>query len=850
MCLIGQLSAAQKPTMLKSFYRPSISFGTIKDFLDDINHQSHFIIEYSISSLDSSSRVFLAGDPISLGKVLQQVLAGQKVSLVEKNNKIILVPSQYPISPEAFISYYSVYGIIKETIGYEPLADANIWEADMQTGTLSNTNGYFTLLLPEGKHRVWFSYAGYYYKKLDIDLNNNEQVDIQLIPKSEITEFTVTTPLVKEKITWAEKVKSEGNPNNIFLGEYDPLRSLYQLPGIKSIPEFTNGLMVRGGSPDQNLFLLDGTPILNPTHLLGTVSIINKTMLKSLHFYKGNFPARFSGALSSIIDVASKDGNMKEWKGEVNTSLLAGSFTLEGPLKKEKSALMIGFRHSWVNPFLRLFNTGLGINFYDLHLKYTQLIGKSDKLMLNYYSGNDKLLIHQNNTNNLQSWGNQALSLSWNHLIAPKAFLNTSINASSYHNNAGFRYSLYDSAGNNIKDRVYNTFSSNNQYNLATQLEFFATNNVKFNIGARFSYTLIKPFDTNISSDFVANSNDFIAIPPLSFKEISLYYENEIKVDKKFLFRPGLAVSHYLNNGFQYTSWQPRLYVIYKVNVRQQFDFSFGHMTQYLHQVTNPYLGINSEAWVPSTEILVPEESNMVSGGYTYQNDKKFALSTEVYFKELKHVTNYAEGKNLFLNNSSWEDNLLLGKGWTYGLEVKAGKTLGKWQLNLAYTLSWNWRQFADVNGGAKFPFKYDRRHEINLVSSYSFKSHWEISALWMFTTGDIFTLPDKIYPDFDVAQQISDPLEPKEYRLIYHSSAAIMHRTLPYHRLDISAAYKHHYRKSINTLLTLGVYNLYGSPSQYVYDLEGTLGKRSLVVTTRNNFFSITPYLSYNFSF
>ncbi|WP_315817164.1 carboxypeptidase-like regulatory domain-containing protein [Paraflavitalea speifideaquila] len=221
----------------------------------------------------------------------------------------------------------------KKPSAESPLADATIWQPALQKGSLSNSFGHYTLLLPEGKQVVLISYAGYNSRKVELDLRENIRMDLTLEPKSQIQEVTVTA------------VNGTGqNPDNLassaeaaqdmFLGEPDVVRSLYMQPGVKNIPEITNGLLVRGGSPDQNVFLLDGNMVFNPTHLLGTMFIINRTSVKSLHLYKSNFPARYGGGLSSVIDVVTKDGNMQQWKGEANAGVLAGSFTVEGPIKK------------------------------------------------------------------------------------------------------------------------------------------------------------------------------------------------------------------------------------------------------------------------------------------------------------------------------------------------------------------------------------------------------------------------------------------------------------------------------------------------------------------------------------
>lgn len=846
-----QIIFAQKQSLFQHPYEPAFQKATIKDFLTDINQHAGVTIEYSSHTIEPGKVIILTGGASTLGGVLQQVLKNQKISIVEKNNKLILVPSHTILPDDAFVTYWSVFGIVKEAGSQEPLPDATIIEPTKQKGTLSNSHGYFTVLLPEGSQTLLVSYAGYNTHKIEMAIASNTRIDVQLVPNTDIKEVTITSNNNSATENGEYKVKASGNPQNIVMGEPDMVRSLYLLPGVQNTPQVTNGMLVRGGSPDQNVFLLDGNPIFNPTHLLGILSIVNKTSLKSIQLYKDNFPARFGGRLSSVVDVLTKDGNMHEWKGEANAGLLAGSFTLEGPVVKDKTSVMVSFRNSWVNPFLRMLNSGFNINFYDLHFKCTQLLGKKDKLMLTVYAGHDKLNLQQDNANNQQQWGNKAASLAWNHLVGSHAFVNSMVSVSNYNNSAGFRYSLYDSTGYSLQDhRVYNTYSSIKQYNAQSQLELYATNNLKFNIGAKFSYTKMKPFNTNVSADFIDKPDNFNSFPSLNFQEVVIFYENEIKAGKNFYLRPGLHTSFFQYNSFHHTSLQPRLYGVYKLNALSQFNFSYNHMTQYLHLVTNPYLGINSDAWIPSTAILKPEESDMINVGYAHQTIKKLTFAAELYFKQLRRVTNYVEGKNLFLNTTDWEQNVQSGKGWGYGLELKAEKKMARWQTHIGYTLSWNWRRFNDINDGKKFPFKYDRRHEVNLAATYKLNKHWDLASLWTFSTGDVFTLPNRIYPDFDAAQQIADPLVPKEYRLVYHSSATNQFRTLPYHRLDVSASYHQLPGKKLNSMLTAGVYNIYGSPSQYIYDLEGTLGKRSLFVTTQYKLFSITPYLSYTISF
>lgn len=270
-------------------------------------------------------------------------------------------------------------------------------------------------------------------------------------------------------------------------------------------------------------------------------------------------------------------------------------------------------------------------------------------------------------------------------------------------------------------------------------------------------------------------------------------------------------------------------------------------MTQYIHLLTNPSLGINSDTWVPSTGFLHPEESRSLDLGYSYKGAKGISFTLGAYWKKMFNVTNYSEGKSFFINtDSTWEQNVQTGKGSSYGLEFMGERSGQKLNLHIAYTLSWNWRQFDQIDQGKRFPFKYDRRHNLNIACTYKVTRTKDISVLWMFASGDVFTLPERIYPDYDNAQQIYSPDDLlRSYRFIYHFSGINKYRTNPYHRLDISASYHPPRKKKFGFNWTAGVYNVYGSPGQYSYGLEGTLHNKSVVIVRKNQLFNITPYLS-----
>lgn len=844
---ITKRGLAQKKSILYRPFHSRLQKGTIRQFLEEANKESGVSIEFASCSFREDKIVFLHEEPVTLGAFLQLVLDGEKVRAIEKNDKILLIPSTTVLSNETLLPSYSFFGIVREEGSLEPLGEATIREPSSHKITLSNVQGYFSFSLPEGQHTLEISYAGYRTESLTVELHWDQRRDISLTGREEIPEVVVSgSPVRRDQRILPNQYQAYNN----FLGENDALRTLYLLPGVLNVTDASNGLLVRGGEQDGNLFLLDGNPVFNPTHMLGALSIVNKTSMRSMQLFKSDFPSKYGGRLSSVIDVNTKDGNMQQWGGEANLNFLAGSFTVEGPLKKDRTAMMLSFRHSMFNALLNIFRKDFDNDFYDLHFRLTHLLDRNNKLMASFYTGQDQLglQVDANNLNNRQRWGNTVASVGWTHLLGTNSFVSTSLNTSNYYNLAGYIYTIYDdSTGVPVTRRTFSTYSSIAQYTAKTQFEVRASNTVKLNFGGEAAFTRIKPFESRIDSTITIDPRAFQSFTPLPFREYTLYAEGEFNVGKRLLLRPGVHFSAYQFKLFHYNSYQPRFFAAYRVKEGQQLYFSYNRMIQYLHLLTNPSLGINSDTWVPATGLLSPEASYTLDLGYSLRTPKKFSFTAGAYWKKMINVTNYAEGKSFFINtDSSWEQNVETGKGWSYGLELMAEKVTRKLDWHIAYTLSWNWRQFDLINQGRQFPFKYDRRHNLNIAVTYKADKTKDISLLWMIASGDVFTLPERIYPDYDNAQQIYNPDDAlRNYRFIYHFSGVNNYRTNPYHRLDLAASYHPIRKKRTGFNLSAGIYNVYGAPSQYSYGLEGTLRGKSIVIVMKNKLFNITPYVS-----
>ncbi|HVM89741.1 MAG TPA: TonB-dependent receptor [Puia sp.] len=850
-CLAVRPCIAQKKDLLSRAYQPDQKKATVKSFLNDINAKTGVVIEFSSNNIDLEKVIETDNKQKSIGQVLQKILEGQKIRLLEKNNKLILAPSSEIINTDDLVPSYVVYGFVKENDSKEPMIDATIMESGKQKAVITNAHGYFSFSLPEGDHELLVSYVGYAQKKIELSLHSNTRLDFELAPHAIMQEIYVTTDDNLKKNGSDKIPDANGDNYNYFLGENDPVRSAYTLPGVLNVSQNLSSMLVRGGGPDENLFLMDGTQVYNPSHMLGALSIVNQTALKSMQFFKNDFPAKYSGSLSSVMDVYTKDGNMKTWQGEANAGILSGSLTVEGPIVKNKTAVMASFRHSWPSPLWNQSQINIQPDFYDVDAKLTQLINKNNKLMLNFYNGLDKINQTSSNTDNLHEWGNTLGSVGWNHLFGAKSFINISADYSKYHNLGGYKYSLLNDEEETVQTRSLGTMSSIEHYKAKLQAEIYITNKTRLNTGAEYKHSIVKPFETKITQHLEDNKSGFTSFTPLAFDEISGYGELEWKPLSRMVIRPGFHLSEYMFDSYANLSFQPRFFISYKINHKNNLFASYNQMTQFLHLVTNPYVGLNADFWVPSTAALLPERSESYNLGYSFNNRKGLLFSVTGYYKSLVNVTNYANGATLFINQNNWEQNIESGKGWSYGVESILQWSSNKIALHISYTLSWSWRQFADINNGNKFPYKYDRRHVLNAGAVIHISKRFDVSGLWSFSTGDAVSLPDYIYPDYNAAQQETNPDDLlKNYRFLYQFTGTNQYRAANNQRLDAALSYHSLNEKRLQLLITAGVYNITGSPDQYSYDLLGSLTTKNILIQNNIVNYMMIPYLSVTLKF
>ena len=787
---------------------------------------------------------------------------------------------------------FTISGYIKDADSGEELISATIIDTKSGKGTISNTYGFFSITLPAGKVSLRGSYVGYQEFTHEIDLRKDVQIDLKLSSSSLIQEVEVVA-------TKAEKIEERSQMSRIdvpieqikkipaLLGEVDVLKALQLLPGVQGGTEGQNGIYVRGGGPDQNLITLDGVPVYNVSHLLGFFSVFNADALKNVTLYKGGFPARYGGRLSSVIDINMKEGNMQKFHGEGSIGMVASRLTLEGPIWKDRTSCIVSFRRTYVDalvaPIVALSQSGqqekfqIKLNFYDLNAKINHKINSKNRIYLSAYSGQDNFgtaIKEGSLSKNAPSfpytrtyfgvdWGNFTSALRWNNEINNKLFVNTTLTYSRYNFRFGGESDSQFSATDSLASFVARYTSGIKDFAAKVDFDYVPNTNHYIRFGANATNHTYTPGATQFK---YKDGNDtaidtLLGSQVLRANEYSAYFEDDLKFGA-LKANIGLHVSGFDVDSSFYTSLQPRIGLNYLVSNSIAVKASFCTMRQYINLLTNEGLGLPSDLWVPSTSRVKPQDAWQVAVGVAKTLWDEYEFSLEGYYKEMKNVLAYKPGQTFIGLNKDWQTKVTQGTGKAYGAEFLVQKKKGRLNGWIGYTWSWNYRNFAEINGGKTFPFRYDRRHDIEIVANYQISKRWAISGTWVYGTGNAISLTNQNYllpssyspwgGNYDdvtknpkgissiktnfFGTNISQPTEKNAYRMN------------SYHRMDIGIEYKKK-KKRYESIWTLGAYNAYNRKNPF-FIYEGYDAKTQKNAYKQVSIFPIIPNLSWGFKF
>ena len=797
-------------------------------------------------------------------------------------------------------SKFTISGYVKDAASGESSIGANVYIKELLKGTNTNLYGFYSITVEKGTYHLVVSYLGFenFIKEiiLDKDIRLNVDMKSEIITTQEVEVVSEksdknisSTTLGAIKMDMAEIKKIPA-----FMGEVDVLKTVQLLPGVKSAGEGNTGFYVRGGGPDQNLILLDEAVVYNASHLLGFFSVFNGDAVKSITLTKGGMPAQYGGRLASVLDISMKEGNNKQYHAEGGIGVISSRLTIQGPIKKDTGSFIISGRRTYIDVLAKPFAKpgsplkNSGYYFYDLNAKANYRLSDKDRIFASGYFGRDVLNFEDKLAKfNLKiGWGNSTGVIRWNHLFNDKLFVNTSAIFSNYDfsfgaGQSGFEFKLQSG----IRD-----------WNAKVDFSYFPSIRHEIKFGGNYIFHTFTPISVSAKQgdlDF-----DFGKVKKDRAHEAAIYLSDDFDVTDKLKIHAGLRYSYFVQVGpfdryikdpvngqtskiIHYTAnkkvqdyggLEPRFNARYLINSKSSVKASYTYNLQYIHLASLSAVSLPTDTWVPCSQLVEPQKGNQYSVGY-FRNFKEniYETSVEIYYKNLKNQIEYRDGSLPAADiNDNADNQFTFGDGEAYGAEFFLKKRLGKFNGWVGYTLSYTKRTFPELNLGKEFYAKYDRRHDVSLMSSYDLNKKWTFAAVWVYSTGNAITVP--------IAYYLIDGNFVTEYgdRNAFRMPA--------YHRLDVSATFtpdrnkkierrkqrlidryqkqgkdvstiadQKKWMKNYESSWSFSVFNLYNRHNPYIvyFANEGSIATGDYKAQAKQVYlFPILPSVAWNFKF
>jgi hypothetical protein len=685
----------------------------------------------------------------------------------------------------------SISGFVRDKSNGESLPCANVMIQELRIGTVTNGEGYFVVSnIPEGVFSVQVSLLGYTTQVLRIVIKDSVSITrtIQLENKAlEEKEVVVTGDRFQQQTSTQTSMLVLKGPELSSIpaiGEADVFRALKVLPGVKAISEISSGLFIRGGSADQNLILLDGTVVYNPSHLFGFFSTFNNDAIKDVELTKGGYPAEYGGRLSSVLNVTNIDGDRVSTHGKGSISLISSRMTCEGPIGN--GSWFLSGRRTYFDQFVKLAKLDTGKTalplyyFYDANLKINQDFGQNDKISIVGYTGNDHLnyKLGRGEMNLGMDWGNSTLSGKWTHVFCPTIFSNFNATYSTYTAHTAMNLSTIDyKQENGIQD-----------ISLKGDINFYPSNDHLVKLGFWWSHYHITYREQTGDGDLY----EFLSEP----NQLSLYAQDEWNVSPLLKIQTGVRAEYQTLS--HTTTVGPRFSARYFLKENLAVKFATGVYYQYLNAIPigeasgfSPF-----DIWVPIDDKMKSSRSIDFVLGFETEPIRNHSLTLEAYHKTYRDVL-YWIGEPTRTKNIN--ELFYTGTGRAFGTELFFQRRTGSFTGSLGYTLAWTYRTFPAMNSGKEFMPKYDRRHDLSVVGNYQLDEDWKVGFVFTYSTGQTFTQGIGRYavqtPDGTFQQILPGDLS--------------NNRLSPYHRMDVSIT-RRISLMSLQGSLYIQIYNIY----------------------------------------
>ena len=763
---------------------------------------------------------------------------------------------------------FTLSGYVLDSQTNELVIGASVIIDELNIGTITNSYGFFSITVKEGKYSVKTQNLGYKDDLQIISLNKNIILNIYLTEEVEsldevivmenTEDIDIELPVLSLNIISGKTIRQ----TPVVFGESDILKTIQLLPGVSSAGEGASGFNVRGGAADQNLILFDEAIIYNSSHLFGLFSVFNSDAIKEVKLYKGGIPSSYGGRLSSVLDVYQKDGNNQNFSMNGGIGAISSRLLVEGPIQKNQSSFLVASRGTYAHLFLKLTDIENIAYFYDLNTKSNFVIDNKNKIFLSGYFGRDLFKLDGTFMN---TYGNSTLNLRWNHLINEKTFSNTSLIFSDYYYGLQLDFVGFDWKSGiknlNFKFDLKNYYSNIFQFNYGLNVIYYDFNpgtigpltpdsgfnfsrlNKKYAFENSTYFDVIHKINSQLSIRYGIRLNQFLRLRQNGLQQYAnddpLYYDNDLKI-----YDPATPLAGNFDNNSSvfktYNNIEPRINISYSFN-NQSIKASYNRLNQYLHLISNTSSPTPLDIWVPSGPYIKPQKLDQYALGY-YKRIKNIKIETEIFYKKIKNRLDYIDGADLVANDNI-ETVILPGKSRAYGFEILLKKSEGRHKFMVAYTLSKSEQKtpgrnsFEDgINFSNWYNTPYDKPHDFSINSEYILSKKLKIVGNFIYQTGQPTNYPNSQYTYMNLN--------------VPNYGKRNSQRLPNYHRMDINLTLTPEKKnKKIESSWVFGIYNLYDrdNASSIIFRRNNETLKNEAV---QISIFGIVPSVTYNFKF
>jgi hypothetical protein len=765
-----------------------------------------------------------------------------------------------------------ISGFVKDHITGEALIGAYVVDYDTKQGTSTNQSGYFSIGSKRGAFEV--SYVGYTSRLFSFPSISDTVVTILLQGGKELETINVYARY-SNRLNTATLSQSELQSTPSLGGKPDVMKSLQLLPGIQGQQEASSQINVRGGNPGENLYLFDGVPVIYVSHLGGFLSVFNPDMINQIEIYKGSFPAKYGGKLSSILNITQREGNLSGLKGSVSAGATDASFSVEGPLLNKKASFIVTGRKTLVDALFYAGtklsdgnNTKVWYGFYDLNAKFSWRTDQKNSLYFNLYQGDDYLHFKTKKEQKTDAvghiantWGNWLISARWNCLINSKLSVGNIVSFTRYRLNYRYRYDNNgiqnhdNNAGNDTKmnEKIDISFcSSIADWSIRSNWNYQHNNFISFQFGGSTSLLGHSP---NSIYNRVADS--LTVLDRTRSLESALYLAGHFKIARFLELETGARMIHYQISDYTSISVEPRIDLNILPLSNHIININYQIVTQNNHLLFTAGNIFNNEIWVPANSKIPTSTSKQYSLGWkAYWCNRVFESEISLYHKALKDLSTYKEGYASLLGDTHWQSKIETdGIGQSVGIELSFRKPIGPWTGLISYSYSKSTRQYSGINSGKMYRYEYDRPHTFAIHIGKEINTKLIAKVTWIYETGLPYTpvLGKQMMPQYYYSENLT-----YTEALIYGERNS--QRMSDYHRLDVGLKYKTISKKKRRVEWDFSVYNVYNRKNANFYYYDVIEKNRSESELPRNqyhpiklfqaSFFPIIPSVSYRVYF